>query len=267
MNAFCNKTKIALAVAALAASFGAQAASIGAVTIGGTGQCQTWLPSNSFATGQACDVPNLAAALSGAGNVELSKLGGPVTTMTGPLAGNSVVMSSLVLADWTANGNALATSYIMNAFASAGVALSGPQLAALRGLFLSTPAGYGRVSDPNVSYVETSANGTIYVGLDGFLDASPVLNALAAAINAANIPGVAPIPVLAPGAQASEVVKVQVNGASWQYLYGFSATPTGYASPDGSFSGSYALQVPEPESLALLGIGLLGLCLGRRRHV
>jgi hypothetical protein len=36
---------------------------------------------------------------------------------------------------------------------------------------------------------------------------------------------------------------------------------------DGSYTGNYDVTIPEPESLALFGIGLVGLFLGRRRRV
>ncbi|MBK8579716.1 MAG: PEP-CTERM sorting domain-containing protein [Candidatus Accumulibacter sp.] len=34
-----------------------------------------------------------------------------------------------------------------------------------------------------------------------------------------------------------------------------------------SYTGNYDVTIPEPESLALFGIGLVGLFLGRRRRV
>ena len=119
-------------------------------------------------------------------------------------------------------------------------------------------------STPNVSSI-SDQGGNIVVTLDGFYNTSPVLLGLVNAVNAI-IPGTANDinPADVPAfSQASEVVKMQVDGGAWTYRYGFSAFPTGYSSADGSYSGGYT--TPEPGTVALFGASLFGLFFGRRR--
>jgi len=270
MNVFRNKTKLALSVLAIAASAGVQAAPLTGVSIAG-GLCQTWLPVSPGVVGggNACNATNVAAALSGVGNVELGKLASnPATTLTGlDQFGRTIVLSSLVAADWTP---ALATSYVTDALGSVGLSLTPVQLAAAVGAMLQ-PQFYGRVSDPNVSFVDVSNAGDVVVGLDGFLNATPILLGLVGAVNAV-LPGTAfdiDASQVPANAQVSEIVKIQIGADSPYYQYYFTAVPTGYVSNDqtNSYDGVYPFQIPEPESLALLGVGLVGVFLGRRRRV
>jgi hypothetical protein len=204
---------------------------------------------------------NVAAALSGAGNVELGKFGLLQGSLTGTLAGNAVTLSSLSQLDWTANGNALATAYIAGAATSIGAVLTPLQMAQALAVFLNadinpdplaTLFAWQLLSDPNVSDVNL-VNGNVVVGLDGLLDAEPFLDGI-----------FLPLGADAPdGSQASEVVKVSYMGKT-EYLFGFDAVPTGYAAQDGvSYTGRFV--VPEPSAMWLLGIGLIGLLASRRR--
>jgi hypothetical protein len=282
MNVFCNKTKIALAVAALAVSAGAQAAPIGMVVSSiaplfavynadGTGMGVLTVGPSTVANAQAALDDGNGDASKPGGNVELGKFGSnPATQMLGTVGGKPISLRGLIDSDWGTRltPTALTTQYIQGAAVAAlGAPLNNVQLgSALDAFFTPIPllgnmTPWQRLSDPNISYVYIDGH-TVNVGLEGFLDAELFLEGVF------GIPLPDDPPSGAQYYQASEVVEVCLGvAANCKYLYGFVATDSLVVGPDRvSFTGNFNTQIPEPESLALFGIGLLGLYLGRRRR-
>ncbi|HCN69440.1 MAG TPA: NF038130 family PEP-CTERM protein [Candidatus Accumulibacter phosphatis] len=195
------------------------------------------------------------------GNVELGKFGS-ATTMSGSVAGKPIDLRSLQYGDWAADGKALGYEYVGGFSAAYGLGLTQAQLKAFVDILVpdvpTQPAGWQRLSDPNISYVYIDGH-QVNVGLAGFLDVEQLLEGALGAQLPARPPGESPY-------QASEVVHVCLGGVC-DYLYGFVGTASGVIAPDRfSYSANYNVAIPEPESLALLGLGLIGVFVGRRRR-
>lgn len=277
---------------ALAVSAGASAAPVG-MTIGSiTGSYDVYLgtftnvpnpPAWPLALGTA-SVPNAQAVLNDAGgnanwikdtpnvgpggNVELGKYGSqPPTQMVGDFNGKSITLRGLQYEDWAMDGKALGYRYIGGFNTAYNLGLNPTQIKGFVDILVpdappqpnAVPVGWQRLSDPNISYVYLDGH-TVNIGLAGFWDIERLLETALGG----NLPN---RPVDSPY-QASEVVHVCLGSAPCDYLFGFKGTPSGVVGPDGfSYTANYNVTIPEPESLALLGAGLLGVFLGRRRRV
>ncbi|HEY9598443.1 MAG TPA: NF038130 family PEP-CTERM protein [Cyanophyceae cyanobacterium] len=219
-----------------------------------------------------------------------------VTTLSGEIGGKSIVLSSLTATDWFGastvtsvsqaissalslsnpvarasalnlaitplyNTSSLATNWFNTALSTYGVSSN----QTLFNKFLLA-GGFQRFSDPNISYVNQDADGTIRIGLAGHYDAAPLLGLTSNPQH--------PI-------QASELVKVTYDNGTPQYLRSFKATESSLYNREEflsngkktSHSGNYEVtlkgtppaSVPEPS--VVLGLVAVGSLVASKRKL
>jgi hypothetical protein len=224
---------------------------------------------NTFANPNASLTSILAGnASSPGGNVELfasSEQPGSnfntLTTLSGTLNGTAMTLSSLTAADWDVFGLQWFGQFLttgLNAQGQAARASLGD--ATLYSQFVQA-GGRQLFSDPNLSYInQDDTTGEVSMGLAGHFNAYSQV--------ASRIPTLSPL--LRQDFQASEIVKVLYGDAPAQYLWSFSATPSGLTEvSDGtSHNGNYEVRfqgtLPDhppasvPEPATVLGLVVMG---------
>lgn len=278
----------------------AHANSIQNTSIGGTAPTDYLLydanGTNTFVNPNA----SLSSILSGnknspTGNIELAasseKAGfdfSKSTTLNGTIGGRSISISSLTQSDWTAayQGTTFGRYWFNQALTSNGFgSLVNTQMGNNFFNIFAGNGGFQRFSDPNISYVNQNAAGTISVGLAGHYNASSLFTqsidqylaktpALPNSQRLALLNLKTQLSNSSKPIQASEIVKYTYNGVT-NYGFSFTATQSGLVEKsDGiSHSGNYEIsidgpppvKVPEP-GLALSLAGLSGWAVLQRRR-
>ncbi|HIK28442.1 MAG: NF038130 family PEP-CTERM protein [Oscillatoriaceae bacterium SKW80] len=216
----------------------------------------------------------------------------PVTTLTGTILGNPIILSSLTGKDWF--GESLDTNYYTAGSANSTFAASwfnsildanGFQSAGRLELFnkFLTNGGFQRFSDANISYVtQANASSPVLIGLAGHYDATNLLidvltgnskNELIrkqalASINLLRSPDKRNTAI-----QISEVIKITYGGKT-ELRYSTTATKSGLTAKDDGIShnGNYEISVdaveavPEPTTILGIAVGLSGLFAAKRKQ-